>query len=166
MTLRNLLAGTDNLSGKFLKDGADILARTLSKIWNLSITYRKVAKLWPIFRKGKKTDPFNYKPISLLLLISKILERVIQDKTNTFLKENNLLYNYQYGFWTNHSINPCLLFLTNKILRGSDEGLLTGMILTDLEKPLGIINHEIRFRKLKAMSFPEGCIAWFQSDLS
>ena len=57
------------------------------------------------FKKDKKTDPSNYRPISLLLVIFKILERDIQDKTNAFLKENNLLYNYQSGFRPNHSTN-------------------------------------------------------------
>ena len=161
-------AGIDNLSGKFLKDGAEILAKPLSEICNLSITSRtfpnacKVAKLKPIFKKGKKTDPSNYRPISLLPLISKVLERVIHDQTNAFLKGNNLLYNYQSGFRTNHSTNLCLSFLTDKILKGFDEGLLTGMILIDLQKAFDTINHEILFKKLKAMGFSEGCITWFQ----
>ena len=70
-------AGIDNLSGKFLKDGAGILAKPLSEICNLSITPRifsnafKVTKLKCIFRKGKKTDRSNYIPISFLPLISK-----------------------------------------------------------------------------------------------
>ena len=92
-------AGIDNLSGKFLKDGAEILAKSLSEICHLSITSRtfpdacKVAKLKPFFKKGKKTDPSNYRSMSLLRLFSKVLERVIHDQTNAFLKGNNLLYN-------------------------------------------------------------------------
>ena len=86
-----------DLSGKFSKDGAEILIKPPSKICNLSITSRafpnacKVAKLKPIFKKGKKTDPSNYRPISLLPIISKVLERVIHDQTNAFLKGNILL---------------------------------------------------------------------------
>ena len=165
-------AGIGNLSGKCLKGGAEILVKPLIEICNLSITSRtfpnacKVAKFRPIFKKGKKTDPSNYRPISLLPLISKVLERVIHDQTNAFLKGNNLLYNYQSGFRTNHSTNLCLSFLTDKILKGFDEGLLTGMILIDLQKAFDTINHEILFKKLKAMGFSEGCITWFQSYLS
>ena len=85
---------------------------------------------------------------------------------HAFLKGNNLLYNYQSGFRTNHSSSLCLSFLTDKILKGFDEGLLVGMILIDLQKAFSRINHEIVFKKLKAVGLSEGCIAWFQSYLS
>ena len=116
-------------------------------------------------RKAKKTDPSNYRPISLLPLISKVLERVIHNQASAFLNGNNLLYNYQSVFRTNHSTKLCLLFLTDKILKGFEEDLLTGIILTDLEKAFNTIN-EILFKKLKAMGFFEGWITWFQSYLS
>ena len=87
-----------------------------------------------IFKKGKKTDPSNYKPISLLPVISKIIEKVVHDQTNAFLSDENILYNYQAGFGANHSENFCLSVLKNKNLKGFDEGLLTGMILIDLQK--------------------------------
>ena len=102
----------------------------------------------------------------MLPLTSKVLQRVIHDQTNAFLKGNNLLYNYQSGFRTNHSTNLCLSFLTDKIRKGFDEGLLTGVILIDLEKAFHTINHGILFKKLKAMGFSEGCITWLQSYLS
>ena len=93
-------ADINNLSGKFLEDGAEIIAKPLSEIFNLSITSTafsnayKVTKLKPTFKKSKKTDSSNYRHISLLPLILKLLERVFHDQTNAFLKENNLLYNY------------------------------------------------------------------------
>ena len=60
----------------------------------------------------------------------------------------------------------CLSFLKDKILKAFDEGLLAGMILIDLQKAFDTINHEILFKKLKAMGFFERCITWFQSYLS
>ena len=59
------------------------------------------------------------------------------------------IYNYQSGFRGNHSTNLCLSFLTDKILKGFDEGLLTGMILIDLQKAFDTIAHEICYKNLK-----------------
>ena len=103
-------AGVDKLS-RFLKDGNDILTKPVSALCNLSISRGvfpsacKVAKLKPIFKKGKKTHPSNYRPISLLPVISKITEKVVHDQTNAFLTDENILYHYQSGLRENHSTN-------------------------------------------------------------
>ena len=83
----------------------------------------------------------------MLPSISKIIERVIYDQPNAFLSDEDILYNYQSGFRGNHSTNLCLSFLTDKILKGFDKGLLTGMILIDLQKAFGTIDQEILFKK-------------------
>ena len=126
----------------------------------------KVAKLKRIFKKEIKPDPSNYRLISLLLVISKIIEKVIYDQTNDFLSNENIFYNYQSIFRANHSTNLCLSFLTDKILQGFDEGLLTGMILTDLQKAFDGIDHEILLQKCKAIRFSKGTLQWFRSYLS
>ena len=113
----------------------------------------KVGKLKPVFKKGKKVNPSNYRPILLLPLISKIIEKVVHNQTNEFLSDNKILYNYQSGVRTNQLTNLCLYFLTDKILKGFDEGLLIGMILIDLQKAFNTINHEILLKKLEAIGF-------------
>ena len=164
--------GVDKLPGRFLKDGPNILAKPISTLCNLSISQGvfanacKVAKLKPIFKKGKKTDPSNYRPISLLPSISKIIERVIHDQTNAFLSGEDISYNYQSDFRGNHSTNLCLSFLTDKVLKGFGEGLLTGMILIDLQKAFDTIDHEILLQKREAIKFSESTIKWFKSYLS
>ena len=165
-------AGLDKLSGKFLKDGTDILAKPVSTLCNLSISRRvspsacKIAKLKPIFKKGKKTNPSNYRPISLLPVISKTIEKVVHDQTNAFLSDENILCNHQSGLRANHSKKLCLSYLTDKILKGFDEGLLTRMILIDLQKAFDTIDHEILLQKLKAIRFYKGTLQWFRSYLS
>ena len=162
-------SGIDKLPGRFLKDGAKILSKPISEICSLSISHGifpnacKVAKQKPIFKKGKKVDPSNYRLISLLPLISKIFEKVFHDQANECLSANKILYNYQSGFRTNHSTNLCLSFLTDKILKDFDEGLLTGMILTDLQNAFDTINLEILLKKLEAIGFSDKCIQWFRS---
>ena len=152
-------AGIDKLSERFLKDGADILTKPVSTLCNLLISRGvfqsacKAAKLKRIFKKGKKTDLSNYRPISLLPVISKIIEKVLHDQKNAFICDENILYNYQSGFRENHSPNLCLSYLTDKILKGFDKGLLTGMILIDLQKAFDTIDLEILLQKLKAIRF-------------
>ena len=57
----------------------------------------EIAKVKPLFKKGSKTDPQNYRPISLLSLLSKIIERIVQDQTEEFLSKNKILYRFQLG---------------------------------------------------------------------
>ena len=116
-TISNLLkscnvskgARIDNVSGRFMKDGAIVLGIPTTQICHLSIKLShflkdcKVAKLKPLYKKGTKTDPKNFRPISLLPIVSKIFEKVIHDQTMEYLTDNNILYKYQSGFCKNHS---------------------------------------------------------------
>ena len=126
----------------------------------------KIAKVKPLFKKGSKTDPSNYRPISLLPLLSKVFERVVLDQTKEFLSLNKILYDYQSGFRKNHSTDTCLSFLNDKILKGFDDGLVTGMILIDLQKAFDTINHDILLKKLGIIGFSDHTVKRFQSYLS
>ena len=152
-------AGLDSLFGHFLKDRAKCLATPISDLCNLSINSEKcpdlwkVAKLKPLYKKGFLTQPCNYRPISLLPLISKVIKKVIHNQTSTFRNSKNLLYTYQSGFWKKHSTDFCLSYLNDKILKGFDKRLMTGMILIDLQKGFDTIDHDIRLQKLYAIGF-------------
>ena len=109
--------------------------------------YCKVAKLKPLYKKGTKTDAKTFRPIYLLPIVSKIIEKAMHDQTINYLTENTVLYKYQSGFRKNHSTDTSLAYLTNKIVTGFDSGLLTGMILIDLQKAFDAINHDILLKK-------------------
>ena len=155
----NKAAGIYDLSGRFLKDSADILTITITQLCNLFIKFShfpkdcKVAKLKLLYKKGTKTDPINFRPISLLPIASKIIEKVIHDQTMNYLTENSILYRHQSGFRKNHSTDTSLAYLTDKILTGFDSGLLTGMILIDLQKAFDTINHDILLKKCLLLDF-------------
>ena len=112
--------GMDEMSPRFLKDGAQVLARPICNIINLSIKLStfpdkcKIAKLTPLFNKGSTTDPKNYRPISLLPLRSKLIEKAINIHTQEYLDKNNLIYKFQSGFRKNFSTDSCLVQLTVK----------------------------------------------------
>ena len=95
-----------------------------------------------------------------------MLEKVIHDQTQSFLTKNNLLYNYQSGFRKSHSTDTCLTYLSDKILTGIDKGLMTGLILIDLQKAFDTIDHEILLQKLEHIGFSGQSINWFRSYLA
>ena len=164
-------AGLDNFSGRFLKDGAKVLAKPITELCNLSITSEKfsdsckIAKLKPIYKKSSLTEASNYKPISLLPLIPKVIKKVIHNQTSAILNSRNLLYNYQSGFHKNQSSDFWLSFLNDKILKRFDQGLKTGMILIDLQKAFDTIDHGILLQKFYAIGFSKNSVNWFQSYL-
>ena len=86
-------------------------------------------------------DPFNYRPISLLPLISKIFEKTVHDQMINYLAQYNISYKYQPGFRTKHSTDLSFSYLNDKILKGFDNGLFTVMILIDLQKVFDTIDH-------------------------
>ena len=154
-------AGIHQTSGKFLKDRARILAKPINELCNLSMVLGsfpdafKIAKVMPLFKKGSKTDPSNYRPISLLPLLSKVFERFVLNQTEEFLSLNKVLYDYQSGFRKNYSKDTCLYFLNDKILKGFDDVLVTGMILINFQKAFDTINHDILLKKLSIIGFSD-----------
>ena len=162
---KNKAAGIDDLSGRFLEDGADTLTIPITQFCNLFIKFSrfpkgcKVTKLKPLYKTDTKTDLKNFRPISLLPIVSKITEKVIHDQTMNYLTENNILCRHQSVFRKNHSTYTSLAYFF-------DCGLLTGMILIDLQKPFDTINHDILLKKIFALRFSDRSINWFQSYLS
>ena len=111
----NKASGIDNLSGKFLNDGADVLALPISQLCNLSISlstfpqHCKIAKLKPQYKKGSRTEPKNFRPISLLPLLSKLIEKTIHDQVQNYCNEKNIFFSFQSGFRGKHLTDTCLI---------------------------------------------------------
>ena len=152
-------AGIDQISGKSLKDGAWILSKPINESCNLSMTLGsfpdtcKIAKLKPLFKKGWKTDQSNCRSIFLLSLskfllpLLEVFERVSLDQAEEFSSLLVILYDCQSSFRKNHSTGTCLSFLNGNILKGFDDGLVTGMILIDIQKSFDLINDDILLKK-------------------
>ena len=164
--------GIDKISGRFLKDGAAVLTDPIKNLCNLSIRLSqfpekcKIAILKPLFKKGSKLEAKNYRPISLLPLISKIFEKIIHNQTQEYLDRNEILFKFQSGFRKNYSTDTALSYLSDKILSAFDKGLFTGMILIDLQKAFDTIDHDIFLKKLQCLGFSETAIAWYRSYLT
>ena len=156
--------GLDGLSSKLLKDGAKVLALPLCNLVNLSIKQSlfhdqcNIAKLQPLFKNGSKSYLKNYRPISLLPVVSKIIEKTIQIPTQEYLDKNGSLCKYQSGFRANFSTDSCLVEHTDFILTGMDKGFHTGMILVNLQKASGTLDHTVLLQKMEYIGFKESVI--------
>ena len=168
----NKATGLDGVPSRFIKDCASIIAGPLSHIINLSIIQGSVpddlksARVVPLYKKNDKTDVGNYRPVSILSVVSKVLERVIYDQLDQYLSQNSILYEFQSGFRQGFSTDTCLIHLTDYIRFQMDKGQLVGMVLLDLQKAFDTVNHPILLMKLKAIGLSESSIRWFTSYLS
>ena len=153
--------GMDEISPRFLKDGTEVLAKPICDI-NLSIKLSaipdkcKIAKLTPLFKKGSKTDPKNYRPISLLPLISKLIQKAINIKTGGPRQK-----------WLNLQISirfqeKFFNFLTDNIIKGMDKGEHTGMILIDLQKAFDTLDRNVLIKIMECVGFKKPVIKWFK----
>ena len=143
----------------------------LSKIFNLSMRTGahpdclKLAMVVPIHKKGSKLEVGNYRPISLLSNINKLLEKIIHERTYNFLEKYNCIYKYQYGFRRSHSTNHALIEITEKVRKALDSGKFACGIFVDLQKAFDTVNHDILLNKLEHYGLRGTSKSWFKSYL-
>ncbi len=123
----------------------------------------KRARVKPLFKKNSRSEVGNYRPVSILCIVSKILEKAVYSQLEKFLVKNNMLYEFQSGFRGNYSTDSCLVHLTDHIKAQTANGLYTGMVMIDLQKAFDTVDHEILCDKLKVMGV--GSVEWFKSYL-
>ena len=101
----------------------------------------KIAKIVPIYKKDERHLTDNYRPISLLPIVSKIFEKVVFIQIYNYFVDNDLLYKSQYGFRKSHSTELAALEFTDKIITNLDQGKLPLAIFLDLSKAFDTIDH-------------------------
>lgn len=126
----------------------------------------KSARVVPLFKKSDKTEVGNYRPVSILSIISKVFEKVVYDQIESYLNDKKLLYKFQSGFRTRYSTDTCLIHLTDFLKFQMDKGNLIGMVLLDLQKAFDTVDHSILLMKLEALGLSQDIIRWFHSYLS
>ena len=112
----------------------------------------KKAKIIPLHKSGNPDDPSNYRPISILSVLSKPLEKHIHKCLSLHLNKYNLIHPSQSGFREKHSCNTTLLKLTERWLSNVNKSLFSGVVFVDFAKAFDTINHQLLLRKLKCYS--------------
>jgi hypothetical protein len=147
-------AGVDGISGAMLKGTALTVAPILADIFNISLSSGRVPSAWklsriiPIFKSGDKKSIQNYRPISLQPIISKILEKVIHKNILSFLQENNLLTDRQFGFLPNSSTTDALLTAILDWHKALEARKDVAVALFDLAKAFDKVPHRLLLQKL------------------
>ena len=108
----------------------------------------------------------NYRPISLLLTISKLLEKVIYKRVYGFMQDTNQIYSSQYGFRTGHSCENAISEVLGEIVKSLQNGKTTICILLDLSKAFDSLEHEMIYKKMDRYGIRGTCLDWFKSYLS
>ena len=145
--------GFDEIPGRVLKDAAPEIAKPIAYLINVTILTGiipqewKEAKVTATFKSGGKEDVNNYRPISVLPLISKIMERTVQVQLVSFLTTNKVLSEHQSGFRKRHSTQTAVTYLTDFILERMDKQELTGAVFIDLRKAFDLVDHKCLLHK-------------------
>ena len=126
----------------------------------------KIAKIIPIFKKDDRTVFNNYRPISLLPIMSKVVEKVIADQMNEFFVKHKLLFDHQYGFRSGHSTEHAALELTDRIITNIDNKKSPLNIFLDLSKAFDTLDQNILFHKLHHYGIQETPLKLLKSYLS
>ena len=108
----------------------------------------KSARISPIFKNGDGSDVNNYRPISILPVISKLLERSVFDQMYPFLNSKGLIHDRQSGFRPKHSTCTALVNVTEDWYDSIDKGEYIGVVMLDLKKAFDTVSHDILVKKL------------------
>ena len=148
--------GLGKISCRLLRECPDLIAESLSLIFNCSIITGifpnewKCAKVVPIHKQGKRNCVDNYRPISIIPAVAKVFERLIYDQVFQYITEKKILINCQSGFRGQHSTVTSLLEATNEWAYNIDHGNVNAVMFLELKKAFDTVDHEILLGKLNA----------------
>ena len=164
--------GPFSIPTSILKSINHLIAEPLKYIFNISFATGnvpesfKVASIIPVFKKGSQMDVNNYRPISLLSVFNRILEKLMCKRLLEFIKENDILYDKQFGFRKKHSTTLAILSITESIKCAIENNNYSCGIFLDLSKAFDTVNHQLLLSKLDHYGIRGSAGNWFSSYLN
>ena len=165
-------SGYDNISNILLKKLKMELLTPLTYVFNQSLKQgtfpeaMKIAEVIPLHKGKERYIESNYRPISLLTTMSKILEKIVYNRVYKFLNKTGQIVDTQYGFREGHSCDNAVSHLVGKILKNQENKLDTVTIYLDLSKAFDTLDHEIVLEKMYQYGIRGEAYNWFKSYLN
>ncbi len=164
--------GYDEISSVLLKRVIDNIARPLAHIFNVSFSSRvfpdalKIARVVPVFKGGDRSKLVNYRPISVLPCLSKIIERLMYVRLYAYLSKYSLLHAGQHGFRSGVSTQDALTSVVENVSKKLDNHESVSVLYLDVSKAFDSLSHEVLLFKLQCYGFRGIVYKWFESYLS
>ena len=167
----NKASGPDLINPKLLKEGTNQLVYPFTKLFNLSLSLKIYPESWKkanvsaIYKKDSPTIPNNYRPISLLSIIGKLMERCIHNHLTQHLLDNNIITPFQSGFRNGDSTVNQLLFLYHEFSKTLDANKEIRVVFCDISKAFDRVWHRGLLFKLRSIGISGDLIDWFSNYL-
>ena len=165
-------AGLDTIDTQIVKLSLPYILPALTHIVNLSIenchfpTKWKRAKVIPLYKKDDPLDAKNYRPVAILPVLSKVLEKIVFLQICQYMEFNELLHLNHHGFRTHHSTVTCLIQKYDEWVSALEEKRFTGVCFLDLSAAFDIVDHSLLIDKLQLYGFDHNSITWISSYLT
>ena len=173
--LRNLKAftasGPDDIPTKLLKETAVEISPAVTLLFQASIQQSRVPSQWkkanivPLFKKGSRSSPANYRPISLTSVLCKLCEHIIHCSVIRHLTDNNILSDAQHGFRKRRSCDTQLIITIDDLAKVLDKKSQADVILLDFEKAFDKVSHRHLLAKIKHLGIHGSTLNWISDFL-
>ena len=161
--------GSDQLPAAVLTACALMLAPPLTILVKASLTsgivpsVLKQADIRPLFKAGDREVPRNYRPVSLLPIVSKVWERVVHSRLTRFLSVHSLFPPSQFAYRAKHCTEDAVTLAVDRFYEAADQKLHTGVVLTDMSKAFDEVRHQLLINDLFSVGISKRALSWFIS---
>ena len=169
--LKDSSCGWDEIDSSMLKLSLTSISAPFTHICNTSLLTGvfpkelKIARVCPIFKNGNPMHFVQYRPVSVLPVMSKVLEKIMYNRVYTFLQDLKQLYEFQFGFRPKHSTELALMLSVDKIISALDKNNFVLGVFLDFSKAFDTIDHDILVQKLDNYGIRGVANKWFESYL-